>query len=178
MSCTLTSGKTVTSGKSCTATAVISACGRYRYRLTRRWGPGRSLLCILINPSTATAEEDDNTIRKLVVIASLLGFDAIEVVNLFAFRATDPDDMMAAADPIGPENDQHLLDAVKANQLVLAGWGVPGDHLSRGAEVTRMLQREGVQVMCLAINKGGTPKHPLYCRNDSQPIPYLVQKAA
>ncbi len=174
MSTTRWVGRTTTSGKDCVATAILSACGRYRYSLTRRWGPGKSFLCILLNPSTATADVDDNTIRKLVVIACLLGFDAIEVMNLFAFRATDPDDMMAAEDPIGPENDAHLLDAVRKSSCVLAGWGTSGDHLNRGAQVTRMLQHVGVQILCLAKNKGGTPKHPLYCKNSSTLIPYDV----
>src|SRR5689334_20041621 len=70
--------------------AVLSPCGLYRYRLTRRWGDGPALLFVMLNPSTADATEDDPTIRRCTGFAKREGMPAIEVVNLFAWRATDP----------------------------------------------------------------------------------------
>ena len=65
--------------------------------LTRRWAEGPPLVVCMLNPSTADAEEDDPTIRRCVGFAKRDGFAALEVVNLFAFRATDPKAMWAAA---------------------------------------------------------------------------------
>src|SRR5437868_12651695 len=70
--------------------AVISPCGKFRYRLTRQWGEGAALPFVMLNPSTADAEQDDPTIRKCVGFAKRMGYDGIEVVNLYAYRATKP----------------------------------------------------------------------------------------
>jgi hypothetical protein len=71
--------------------AVISDCGLYRYMLRRAWDYERmrALVCML-NPSTADAEIDDPTIRSCVRLLRALGFGSVEIVNLFAFRATQP----------------------------------------------------------------------------------------
>jgi len=95
-------------------TATLSPCGRYRYRLGRRWAQHRlslPLLFVMLNPSTADAEQDDATIRRCTTFAVAHGFDAMEVVNLFAFRATDPADLWRAADPVGPDADRHIAEA-------------------------------------------------------------------
>ncbi len=85
--------------------AVISECGRYRYVLTRQVGPGtRTATFILLNPSTADANNDDPTIRRCIGFARQWGCGKLTVLNLFAVRATDPQWMKAASDPVGPEN--------------------------------------------------------------------------
>jgi hypothetical protein len=84
--------------------AEISPCGSYRYWLTRQWGGGALLLpIIMLNPSTADVEQDDPPIRRCMSFAQREGFADISVFNLFADRATSPDDMKATADPIGPK---------------------------------------------------------------------------
>ena len=88
--------------------AVISDCGKYRYRLTRKWGYGRPCGFIMLNPSTADALHDDPTIRRCVGFAKAWGCGALIVVNLFAVRATSPREMMRADDPVGPENKEHV----------------------------------------------------------------------
>lgn len=108
-------------------TAIISDCGRYRYQLGRTWSDGPIARFIMLNPSTADATEDDPTIRRCISFAKREGAGAISVVNLFAFRATKPADMMKATDPIGPENNDHLREWVGHEfgfaKLVIAAWG-------------------------------------------------------
>lgn len=79
-----------------------------------------------LNPSTADELLDDPTIRRCVAFARSWGYGALCMTNLFAFRATDPDVMKSADDPVGPENDQHLQDLANGASVVIAAWGVHG----------------------------------------------------
>jgi hypothetical protein len=94
-----------------TRSAVISPCGRYRYRLDRRWADGPSIAWIMLNPSTADSNTDDPTIRRIRAFSQAWGFGALTVVNLYAWRATDPRDLWQAPGPVGPENDAYLVEA-------------------------------------------------------------------
>lgn len=89
--------------------AVFSPCQRYRYWLERRFSEGDgTAVFVMLNPSTATAETNDPTIRRCIGFARSWGCDYLVVVNIFAFRATDPKVMKAEADPVGSDNDRHL----------------------------------------------------------------------
>jgi hypothetical protein len=142
--------------------AVYSACERYRYSLTRVWGTGPKALFILLNPSTATEMQNDPTIERCERRARALGFGAFRVVNIFAFRATDPRDMRSVDDPIGPDNDTAVLQAAAWARLILCGWGGHGTHLGRGVAVEAMLRQTGAALFHLGFTKDRQPKHPLY----------------
>ena len=116
------------------ADAVISDCERYRYRLTRRWDDGPTCTFIMLNPSTADARKDDPTIRRCIGFARREGCAALLVINCFAFRATKPADLFAAEDPIGPENDRHIMAAsLDADGQVIAAWGDRRSGLNIGS---------------------------------------------
>jgi hypothetical protein len=102
--------------------AVISDCQQYRYSLTRVWAENAPRACfIMLNPSIADATINDPTIRRCIGFAIEMGCGSLEVVNLFAFRATDPKAMKQADDPIGPENDRYLIEAAQcAAQVICA----------------------------------------------------------
>lgn len=141
--------------------ATISDCGKFRYRLWRKWGVGTSLLFIMLNPSTADDAEDDATIRRCFGFAARAGFGELEVVNLYAYRATKPADLRAAGYPVGPDNDYHICQAVRAASAVCVAWGSNAAGLSRPAEVLALLRRSGKPLQCLSITRGGHPGHPL-----------------
>lgn len=146
--------------------AALSPCGRYRYALWRRWDPaGKYAVFIGLNPSTADAEHDDPTIKRCIDFAKRWGYSGLAMVNLFAFRATQPKDMMAAKDPVGPDNDKWLQHASKDAGVVVAAWGAGGGHLGRDQEVARMFQGH---LMALKKLKGGRPGHPLYVSGETQ----------
>jgi hypothetical protein len=149
--------------------AVYSGCERYRYSLTRVWGAGPKALFILLNPSTATEMQNDPTIERCERRARAMGFGAFRVVNIFAFRATDPRDMRGADDPIGPQNDATVQTAAAWADLILCGWGGHGAHLGRGAVVEQILRRTGAPLFHLGLTKDGQPKHPLYISYAMQP---------
>ncbi len=151
--------------------AVFSGCGQYRYSLTRGWGEAKhpALCWILLNPSTADATNDDPTIRRCIGYAKAWGYDFMYVVNLFAFRATSPKDMKAATDPVGPDCDRWIWDAVSGSNKVIAGWGQHGTHRGRSGEVRQMLMSAGVPLYCLKRAKDGQPMHPLYLPANLEP---------
>lgn len=154
------------------AGAKLSDCGRFRYRLWRIWDKSKPVLTwVMLNPSTADALLDDPTILKCVGFGMKWGYGAIEVVNLYAYRATSPADLKAADWPIGPDNDndndKHLKWSVIFGQRVLAAWGTHAQE----ARVDAFLDKwPGLELGCLGMNRGGSPKHPLYVGYEVEPI--------
>lgn len=147
-------------------TCVFSPCRAYRYTLKHRWDeimPERAVMWIGLNPSTADEANLDPTLRRVKAFSTAWGFNAFVMTNLFAFRATDPRDMMRAEDPIGPENDRHLVETMQAcGGVVVAAWGNGGRFRVRTAEVVPLLQKHGATVSCLGLTGEGYPRHPLY----------------
>ncbi|MEW9919885.1 DUF1643 domain-containing protein [Marimonas sp. MJW-29] len=160
------------------STAVYSDCERYRYNLTREWDAGgKRVLFVMLNPSTATEVQNDPTVERCERRARHLGYGAFRVTNIFAWRATDPQDMRAVQDPIGPENDLTLREGADWADEIIAAWGVHGAHLGRGQEVAALLQRTGKPLFHLGLSKDGHPRHPLYLPYVQQPVPWLLQPA-
>ena len=150
--------------------AVYSDCERYRYLLTRTWDPtGRKVLFIMLNPSTATEVQNDPTVERCERRARTLGFGGFRVTNIFAWRATDPRDMRAAGDPIGPENDAAILQSCPWADQVICAWGTHGAHLDRGTAVEALLRATKLPLFHLGLSKAGHPKHPLYIAYSEQP---------
>lgn len=155
--------------------AIISDDGMYRYQLTRRWGASNRLaLFIMINPSTADATEDDRTIGRCIGFAKREGCDGLRVVNLYAFRTREPDEMFAAADKgvdiVGPENDTWIAggvdEAVANDSPIVAAWGA--DARISPHRVHRVKSLPGMQyAQALKLTKSGAPGHPLYVKGDA-----------
>lgn len=144
------------------SSAVYSDCGAYRYALTREWSGGPRLLFVMLNPSTADERRNDPTVERCERRARTLGFGAMRVANIFAFRATDPRVLKAAADPVGPCNDAMLRESALWADRVLCAWGTHGAHLERG-RATELLLRECTHRLChLGLTRQGFPRHPLY----------------
>ena len=146
---------------------ILSPDRVYRYALWRVIDPQNPLYTLFIglNPSTADETLDDPTIRRCQRFAQEWGSGALCMVNLFAFRATDPETMKRATDPIGPENDAYLFRLIKGASEVIAAWGNHGTFKGRDREVN---ERFG-PFRCLGINGNGTPKHPLYLKATTKP---------
>lgn len=156
--------------------AGFSPCRTWRYWLTRTWDYKLPSLCVAgLNPSTADETLDDPTIRRCISFAKAWGYGGLVMLNIFAFRATDPKVMKKAVDPIGPEND-YFLQAATAGRKVLCAWGNHGAYLDRGEKVTRMLTDLGRDLVCFEITKTNQPKHPLYMKGDAQPRRFQCQR--
>jgi len=159
--------------------AVYSDCELYRYSLTRTWDPaGQKALFIMLNPSTATEVQNDPTVERCERRSRILGFGAFRVTNIFAFRATDPRDMRAATDPIGPENDRTILESCPWADQIICAWGTHGEHLKRGPEMEARLRGTDRPLHHLGLSKAGHPKHPLYIKYAEQPRLWLAEQTA
>lgn len=144
--------------------AVLSKCGLYRYRLWRTWDADLApLIFVMLNPSTADAEQDDATIRKCIGFAARNGFGGIVAVNLFAYRATEPSDLKAAGYLIGPENDDHIAEVVATpGATIICAWGSNARGMQRVHDVLAIIALwAGKPPMALKLSADGVPWHPL-----------------
>jgi hypothetical protein len=157
--------------------ATFSPCGTYRYTLSRAWGdPTNRVAFCMLNPSTADASIDDPTIRRCIGFAKLWGAGALDVVNLFALRSTDPKALYKHHSPVQPRgtliNDEAIVAIAKAARFVVAAWGKHGSLLARAGHIETMLWVCRVDLVCLGVNGDGSPKHPLYLPKDAPRAPF------
>lgn len=151
--------------------AYLSECGTYRYRLTRHWDSNVApMTFVMLNPSTADADLDDPTIRRCMGFAKREGAGGIVVVNLYAFRATDPRKLPPGSARIGPNNERHLHEAIMeaSGRPIVCAWGTKGN----GSFFTQWAKGYGANLMALGITKDGFPKHPLYIAGDAPLVPF------
>lgn len=154
---------------------VYSPDQRHRYTLWREFGelgalkPGCYAMFIGLNPSTATDELDDATIRRCKRFTQDWGFSAYLMTNLFAYRATDPADMKAASDPVGRDNDFWISELAPDAGIIIAAWGTHGTFRGRNIEVFKLLAPHADKVYCLSVTRNGDPGHPLYLKASAKP---------
>jgi len=154
----------------------------YRYILGTR---GRKpLICIGINPSTAQPDALDNTLKSVERIALGNGFDSFIMFNVYAQRATDPDDMEANCNmSLHSENMKafrYVLSISKA-PAVWAAWGTIIEKRDYLPECLRDMlsagKKYGAKWYCAgAVSKRGHPHHPLYLRKDEKLKPFDVEE--
>jgi hypothetical protein len=156
--------------------AILSVCELYRWRLERVIGDGPTAAILGVNPSTADAEIDDQTIRKDMGFARRLGWGRIIKGNKFAFRAKDVRALRTAADPIGAENDAHLEAIMRGADVVVAAWGplakLPPNLRGRWKAVVAIAERVGKPLMCWGTAQDGQPRHPLVLAYDTPLEPW------
>lgn len=157
------------------AGAEFSPCRRWRYLLWRRWDADRPVAnFLMLNPSTADERKLDPTCSRARDYAERWGYGALIVTNVFGWRATDPDDMKAAEDPVGPGNDAAIVKAAKTSALVVCAWGNHGGYRSRSKEILQTLRARNISLHCLRLNANGEPAHPLYLPGSLRPCAWAA----
>ncbi|MBS0631185.1 MAG: DUF1643 domain-containing protein [Verrucomicrobia bacterium] len=150
---------------------VFSPDRLHRYTLIHRWdeliNPDHGIAWICLNPSTADENQLDPTLRRIRGFSMDWGYSHFVMLNAFAFRATDPADMKASADPVGPENDKWIKHWAARVDRVMLGWGEHGAHLDRHTHLLKLLDPK--KTYCLGRNASGQPKHPLYVAAATRP---------
>lgn len=152
--------------------AYLSPCRTWRYSLTRDVAPLLDLGTVTfigLNPSTADETVDDPTVRRCIGFAQTWGYSRLKLVNLYAFRATDPDDLFRADDPIGPDNDCTIAKVIGCSDLVVCAWGARAP-VNRAVEVFDLIG----DPRALRLTQSGAPYHPLYVRGDARPLRYRL----
>lgn len=160
-------------------TAIFSDCGRYRYRLERTVGAGPVVAIIGMNPSTADASKNDQTVRKWIGFGERLGWGRFIVGNVFAWCATDVSELEAAIEPTGPDNRQHQMRMILEADMIVACWGsrakIPRrlrPSLDRTAD---FLRRTEVPLWCWGTTASGDPTHPLMLGYNTPLVPFVKQ---
>ena len=159
--------------------AVISECGKYRYRLERDVQmDGKVFAFFGVNPSTADARIDDATVRKWIGFTKVNGGRRFIVGNVFALRSTDVNALKSDADPVGPENVEHLMAIAAAADILVPCWGARGKipkelhfHL---AQTLTLLVATGKPIMTFGFSKSGDPLHPLMLGYSPPLVPYAA----
>lgn len=146
--------------------AEFSPCRLYRYKLWRIWDSSLPYAQFIgLNPSTADETNDDPTVRRCINYAAQWGYGGLCMTNIFAYRATDPRDMKAVAEPVGPGNDAALVEVASKAGVVVAAWGTHGSHMLRGIEVCKLIP----DLHVLKLTRDGFPAHPLYLLKSLRP---------
>jgi hypothetical protein len=145
---------------------------KYRYTITRHWSDTHEpLVWIMLNPSIADASRDDPTIRRCMEFSINSGFGGCLILNLFAFRSTNPGGLLINKDPVGPDNDKHIAWWGSQRYKVVCAWGCLHEKLLwRPLQVLKML--EGANLNYIRLTKvHGEPGHPLYLPSKLRPKP-------
>lgn len=154
--------------------AEFSPCQKYRYTLYRWWSEEKDATFVMLNPSTADEIDNDPTVERCQRRAKEMGFGGLKVVNIFAYRSTDPEALYDLDDPIGPMNDQKIVEATENAGIVICGWGDHGGLRDRGQQVLELLKSKGIVLHCLEVNLSGEPRHPLYIPYST--LPKILEK--
>lgn len=135
-------------------------------------------LFVMLNPSDADEYNDDPTIRRCRWFAQREGAPYFDVGNLYGYRATDPRELLVAEDPVGPDNDAVLLDAMRRRARIVVAWGA-NPAAARRLDAFRRLHVEAGRppLWCLGRTKGGAPRHPLFVRSDERLVPWFFDEA-
>lgn len=146
----------------------------YRYLLAPHpWSDGWTMAVLLHNPSTADHDRSDPTITRMIGFAKREGAGSLLVVNVMAYRATDPKKVRKAEDPVGPENIRYILIASSEAKVFVVAWGAIHWSLRERAlpGIKAAVGRKG-GVVCLGKTKFGDPRHPLYLSRQTKLVPW------
>ena len=147
--------------------AIISKDNKYRYQLSRIWDDEKpKVLFIMLNPSTADADVDDPTIRRVVNFAKSWVYGGVFVGNLYAFRSTNPKSLRYTDNPIGTDNIQHIQSLIGLVERVIYAWG-------NKKKEPDWLYSLVDSPYCIDVSKKGISKHPLYLKSELKPKLYL-----
>lgn len=146
--------------------AILSSDRQYRYMLSRVWDENLPMVVFIgLNPSTADETTDDNTIKKCIKFATSWGYGGLYMLNLFAYRSTNPYEMYNVADPVGSKNNGYIQEYAKKSDKVICAWGNMGSYNGRSSNILKQLDN----AYYIKLNKTGEPSHPLYKNADLKP---------
>lgn len=155
--------------------ARFSADRTYRYVLWRTWDAEKPRMMVIgLNPSTADEVKDDPTIRRCIGFAKRDGYGGLSMLNMYAYRSTDPLQLPRQPDPTGPENDRYISAFAATSRIVVCAWGAfgaAGFAVDRAKTVVTLLRSFGITPQCFGVTLLGHPRHPLYLKSDTAIVP-------
>lgn len=155
--------------------------GEYRYSLVREWNVDnpKSVVFIMLNPSTADDEKEDQTTKVCIEFAKRWGFGSMQIVNLFAYRATEPNILKELNNynkMVGERNNEFIQSALEEADKIVVAWGEHGiiKNRYRDTELKDILAK--YPLYCFRVIANNQPKHPLGVSYDTQLIEYTYYK--
>jgi hypothetical protein len=160
---------------------VPNSYSEYRYILGSRGK--KPLICIGINPSTAAPDALDPTLQSVNRIALSNGYDSFLMFNVYAQRATRPDDMEKTMNPLLHEENRkafRYLLSLSPQPAVWAAWGNIIEKRDYLTECMRDFLADGKAVGAKwytagPLLKSGHPHHPLYLRRDTKLLDFDIE---
>ncbi|MDJ0506412.1 MAG: DUF1643 domain-containing protein [Nostocales cyanobacterium LE14-WE12] len=155
---------------------------KYRYLLWCRWDETLpQVTFIMLNPSKADENEGDYTLTRCINFTqSWKKYGSLELVNLFAYRATYPTELGEVDDPVGPDNDHYIKLATQRADLIVLAWGVGANKhtiiKNRDKEVLSLISGQQ-PIYCLQLTNEGHPRHPRGLRKNLKPIIFPYQQS-
>lgn len=138
----------------------ISENGLYRYKLARKWDEAKpSATIVMLNPSKADMLITDRTIMNVTNFLVKNGYGSLSVVNLFAFRATDPKELKNRDDRFESLNNAYLTEAFEDAEVIIVAW-TRDKFKSRKREVEKMLESYTGKIKCFSDGNEKKPRHP------------------
>lgn len=159
---------------------MFSDCELWRYRLEREvQAEGLVFAYCGVNGATAGEVDNDHTVLKWIGFTKRNGGRRFIVGNPFAFCATDVRELATAADPVGPDNAEHLRAIIADADVLVPCWGnrakVP-KHLRWHFDKLRdQIFAAGKPVKVFGFTKSGDPKHPPMLGYDTPLIDWLAK---
>ncbi|MGN7300360.1 DUF1643 domain-containing protein [Ferdinandcohnia sp. SAFN-114] len=153
--------------------AIFDPSRTYRYSMSRIWDESKKkIVFIMLNPSIANETADDNTTKKCITFAKKFGYGSLEIINLFAYVATDYNELknLSREVAIGKENIDYIIRAVNSADKIVAAWGENGTIHQRNKDIENLLR--GYDIDCLKVTARGFPSHPLFLSYKCELIPY------
>ena len=145
----------------------------FRYAFGRWWGDldlATTAVWVLLNPATGDTERRPRpTLERCIVRSRAAGSTGLVILNLFAYRDTNPRNLKSAADAVGPANDEVLRVITAAGKQTIAAWGAHGKLQRRSTHVATLLDSP----LCLGTTKRGEPRHPLYVQGSANLIAWV-----
>ncbi len=147
-------------------TAIFNEDRTHRFLLKRKIKPGDAIcLFVMLNPSKADEEKNDNTVSRCIKFADRWGFSWVWVVNIFSIRSTDPKVLYQPGKINDPYNDEYIKAAVSVSGRVMCAWGNHGSRHDRGRQVLQMIRETGKTPFTFGLTEPASgyaqPKHPL-----------------
>lgn len=148
--------------------ALWSPDKKHRYMLTRPLSDAKTKMVVVMqNPSTANADENDNTVSRVIGFAKdskAMGMEigSLIVLNMGAGVATDPDDFLKMEDPMGPRNRDILMGILPEADVRVAAWGALNKKLKAIFRLSLGVVKKHSNLRCWGKTKSGDPRHPLY----------------
>lgn len=163
------------------SSAVFSDCGKYRYRLVRRWERlGQLVLFVMQNPSTADENHNDPTVAKCCRYAKRWGYSGVMIGNVYGYRATNNKEL--TRHHFNRDNIQHVSDMAKQAHIVVLASGNPPNGLEMDYEMMHLcimkdLEAAGqsCKLFYLKKNNSGYFGHPLYLKGELWPTSFATE---